>query len=593
MPISPARAQPDPVVEPRTHQRDRPKLFLSYARQDVDFVGTLRGDLDQVCQSVWFDQELVGGQQWWDEILEHLRDADIVLFVLSPDSLRSRPCRSELTYASQLRKPILPVQVRDVDHREGTGHLLSTQAFDYRHRTPKSAIELAETVRATFQGPIPLPDPLPDPPVAPIHDLGPLRERLGAAELDIPTQHALLDELQAEAKRADPNSVLTLVETLLARGDELVGAVKKALEKLFTELRGERSAGELGAVRAGTRRRPLDELDPSMVARLRTLVDQIDTGHFTPIIGRGMTDSLIGPMDLLAREWADSYGWPGGLRRSDDLPLAAQFVEVTHSAATLRSALTKGLLSHIVELHGDAVGATPSEEFSIALRAAWEEQRKRADPDPHMALAALPCPVYVVAHPWDLMAAALEATPLPGGGFKEPVVELCHWKPEYADDWPPSVFDVDPDYEPTVERPLVFHVFGLIETSESVVLSEDDYLDFLVNVTRHPDLIPPQVRSVLADSALLLLGFGMEQTDVRVLVRSLISQEGSRRRYKHVGAQSQAEFNARARVHGGVQMYQEYVEQYFGDHSQPSISIFWGTVDEFAAGLAELWSAGR
>ena len=32
-----------------------------------------------------------------------------------------------------------------------------------------------------------------------------------------------------------------------------------------------------------------------------------------------------------------------------------------------------------------------------------------------------------------------------------------------------------------------------------------------------------------------------------------------------------------------------YLERYFGKIRQPSIDIFWGTVDEFTARLVEVW----
>ena len=49
-------------------------VFLSYAHQDVGSVGTLRQDLEDMGQSVWFDESLHGGQIWWDEILRQVRE---------------------------------------------------------------------------------------------------------------------------------------------------------------------------------------------------------------------------------------------------------------------------------------------------------------------------------------------------------------------------------------------------------------------------------------------------------------------------------------------------------------------------------------
>ena len=62
------------------------------------------------------------------------------------------------------------------------------------------------------------------------------------------------------------------------------------------------------------------------------------------------------------------------------------------------------------------------------------------------------------------------------------------------------------------------------------MLTEDDYFDFLIGVTANKDLIPKPVRRALADSALLFLGFQLDDWDFRVLFRSIAGQEGARRR---------------------------------------------------------------
>ena len=50
--------------------------------------------------------------------------------------------------------------------------------------------------------------------------------------------------------------------------------------------------------------------------------------------------------------------------------------------------------------------------------------------------------------------------------------------------WPRSVFEEDPEYKPDKDNPLVYHLFGRLDIPESLVLTEDDYFDFLVGVTK-------------------------------------------------------------------------------------------------------------
>ena len=179
----------------------------------------------------------------------------------------------------------------------------------------------------------------------------------------------------------------------------------------------------------------------------------------------------------------------------------------------------------------------------------------------------------MTAQPYRLLAEALRRE------GKQPQVELCRWRPD-VDHWPSSVFEREPDFVPTPERPLVFHVFGHLGFEESLVLTEDDYLDFLARVAADDQLVPLAVQKALADSALLFIGFRLEEWDVRVLLRALVSREAARKLedYTHVAAQIDLGAGvmspARAR---------RYLERYFGKGTTPSFDIFWGTVDEFAA----------
>ena len=141
------------------------------------------------------------------------------------------------------------------------------------------------------------------------------------------------------------------------------------------------------------------------------------------------------------------------------------------------------------------------------MRLAWERQRTTSVADSHMVVASLPCSIFVNAHPANLLTDALRG-----------------WKGSAGGDMPLAVrglrlaaiaFEVEPEYVPDVERPLVFHVFGNVDSPDSLVLTEDDYLGHLVAVTEAKALIPLAVRRSLADSSLLLLGLGLEDWDAR------------------------------------------------------------------------------
>ena len=197
-------------------------------------------------------------------------------------------------------------------------------------------------------------------------------------------------------------------------------------------------------------------------------------------------------------------------------------------------------------------------------------------PRPSGRWPACRCPIYITTIPSNLLADALVAA------GKQPVVELCRWNDDVEQI--PSIFDADrePDYRPTPERPLVYHLFGRLSEPDSLVLTEDDYFDYLIGVTSRNDLIPAVVRRGLADSALLFLGFDLDDWDFRVVFRSLMSQEGRNRRskYAHVAAQIDPESSRITEAEGA----RRYLEEYFGD---ADISIFWGSVADFGRELAQ------
>ena len=53
-------------------------------------------------------------------------------------------------------------------------------------------------------------------------------------------------------------------------------------------------------------------------------------------------------------------------------------------------------------------------------------------------------------------------------------------------------------FRPSVEQPLVFHVFGVLGWPDTLVVTEDDYFKFLIGVTSQRDTkVPAVVRSAL------------------------------------------------------------------------------------------------
>jgi hypothetical protein len=158
---------------------------------------SLAEDLRQLGNDVWFDRELTGGRAWWDHILAKIRECDIYVFALGPESLDSQACGLELRYASQLGKSILPALVAEgVAEELMPPALAAIQYVDYRRNDKKALLSLIKALSAVPRSP-PLPDPMPPPPAPPVSYLGILKDEIDAVRaLSFAEQSALLLKLK-------------------------------------------------------------------------------------------------------------------------------------------------------------------------------------------------------------------------------------------------------------------------------------------------------------------------------------------------------------------------------------------------------------
>jgi serine/threonine kinase PknH len=171
-------------------------LFISYSSQDRSIVDALTSALRRGQQQVWFDQELGGGDSWWNKILEQIRACEVFIVALSNNWLQSKPSQAELRYARALNRPILPVRIGDIDSMR-VNPLAALQIIDYRESTVDASIQLVTAVHALQRKPVPLPDPLPEEPPVPFGYITRLGNTLAEKELSPQLQTQLLVELRS------------------------------------------------------------------------------------------------------------------------------------------------------------------------------------------------------------------------------------------------------------------------------------------------------------------------------------------------------------------------------------------------------------
>ncbi len=382
------------------------------------------------------------------------------------------------------------------------------------------------------------------------------------------------------------------------QGNITVETVSQFMPVLFEELRRDGSVDRaVAAARGAVRQRP-DWWMPVLFMRLRSgrisyrpgfgddaqglrkwpaLLNNIQSGRCTPILGPGTSEWLFGSRREIAERWAETFAFPMSDSGRESLPQVTQYVAVDQDLNFMRQQLMGYLRQQALRHLGDAPPADQDtaslDELISAAGAIYASQHEA---ETYRVLASLPLPIYITTNPGNLLGDALAAA------GKQPVIEICRWRDDLAA--LPSIYDSEPGYKPTAERPLVYHLFGRLNEADTVVLTEDDYFDYLIGVTSNNDLIPPAVRRALTDTALLFLGFNLEEWDFRVLFRSIMQREGRNRRgrYAHIAAQIDPEQGQILQVDAA----RRYLEEYFGD---ADVSIFWGSVEDFAGELAGRW----
>lgn len=86
------------------------EIFISYSRQDSDFVDQLITALEKRNLSVWVDREDIrGGTAWRAAISKAIRACDTFIIVLSAQSTLSDNVTKELALADKHKKTIIPI----------------------------------------------------------------------------------------------------------------------------------------------------------------------------------------------------------------------------------------------------------------------------------------------------------------------------------------------------------------------------------------------------------------------------------------------------------------------------------------------------
>ena len=295
--------------------------------------------------------------------------------------------------------------------------------------------------------------------------------------------------------------------------------------------------------------------DANLSESVRTLTDVMQRGDVIPVISNAFRIEQIFSEDeelsrmmaglpqfydefrsfdqQLTKIWAASINYP----MSDDHNLArvSQYLQVEQSSSALRESYLLFMIDRLLKLAEGCEYYRSEEEYKNAVTG-YRKFRPRttafsdvanqlgyprfyldgAD-DPLRLLARLPVKIYITTSYSNFLEHALEKE------GKSPRTQLCFCKRELITD--PKHLP-DRDFMPSESEPAVVHLFGLEDYPKSLVLSEDDYINFLmVAVQNHNDdnMYPSYLRFALSEpgTSLLLLGYYLRDWEFRTLFRFL------------------------------------------------------------------------
>ena len=105
--------EPEKTAAPKIYEGDNPYVFISYAHMDKEIVYDIIASLQCHGVRVWYDSGLRAGDEWPEEIGDHIARASAVVIMLSSNAIGSKFVRKEINFADEEKKKIIPVLLDD------------------------------------------------------------------------------------------------------------------------------------------------------------------------------------------------------------------------------------------------------------------------------------------------------------------------------------------------------------------------------------------------------------------------------------------------------------------------------------------------
>jgi hypothetical protein len=323
----------------------------------------------------------------------------------------------------------------------------------------------------------------------------------------------------------------------------------------------------------------LDEQSPVVVNDSLAFRERLRTGRIVPVVSnRAIFDQMLGGYDPFLASYSKYVDYPDKLAQPNSLTIPVKYQKHKPRQKPISDQQLKFDYLNYVKNHFYRLAkANGVDEGTLDEAAAQIDDvtasefahllgipRFSGSGDPLLLLANLDFKIVLTTSPFTFIEDAFSAA------GKEPRTEVCRWTNELKYSIPTVI---DETFQLDSKKPLVYHLLGLDRYLDSIVLSEDDYLDYLGNISQgqgdqSADYIPALVRKSLSDD-LIVLGFKLDSWAFRVLYAGLIKRSGKPEDRGWVGIQVP-----------GTDEERIYMEDYL--QREAKFQVFWGTLMEYA-----------
>jgi hypothetical protein len=203
--------------------------------------------------------------------------------------------------------------------------------------------------------------------------------------------------------------------------------------------------------------------------------------------------------------------------------------------------------------------------------------------EPLAVLADLNLPIYITTNYDHFLEDALKSK------GKEPISDFCRWNEElkeYANDNEinSNLYSKNKEFKISPATPLVFHLLGDMDHPQSMVLTEKDFIDFVIflNKENETTVLPLEIRKKINSEHMLFIGYSLYDISFSVIFQTVINSGKTNRSSVGISVQLMSS-NGDGNMQIDNDMARDYLEQY--TKAMFNLYVFPGSAKKFSEEL--------